>query len=213
MTTSSIIPIDPARVEAEVRAGETRPRERPAEPAILEHEYDGIREYDNPMPRWWVLSFWATFVFSIGYFFHYHLSGNGPSVAASYAEDERLAQMAKSQRALGEAPSEAALSTLMADAALMASAKEDFSKRCAACHLQDGQGLIGPNLTDGHWLHGRGSLMDIYRVVSDGVPAKGMPAWQAQLSAQEVRRVVAFVGTLRGKNLPGKAPEGQPGSP
>lgn len=215
MTTSSVIPIDPARADGQADARrEAVPVERAPEADLLDHEYDGIREYDNPLPGWWVLAFWATFVFSIGYFFHYHVSGNGSSIAASYAEDERLAQIAKSQRALAEAPSEAALSTLMADAALMAAAAEDFSKRCAACHATEGQGLIGPNLTDAHWLHGSGSLMDIYKVVSEGVPAKGMPAWQAQLSSQEVRRVVAFVGTLRGKNVAGKAPEGQiPGKP
>jgi len=180
------------------------------EPAVLEHEYDGIREYDNPLPRWWVLLFWGTFLFSIGYMFHFHVSGNGPSVLAEYEKEEREAQALRSQRAMAEAPSESALATLMGDAALMESAREEFGKRCAACHAAEGQGLIGPNLTDGHWIHGTGTLMDIYRVVSDGVAAKGMPAWQNQMSPADLRKVVAFVGTLRNKNLPGKAPEGQP---
>ena len=75
-------------------------------------------------------------------------------------------------------------------------------------HAEQGQGNIGPNLTDDHWLHGKGTLMDIYGTVHDGVPQKGMPAWSRQLTPAELTKVVAFVGTLRGKDLPGKAPEG-----
>jgi cytochrome c oxidase cbb3-type subunit III len=191
-------------------------REQPVESApaspdrpVMDHEYDGIREYDNPLPRWWVNLFWASFVFSFGYAFHYHLSGNGQSVMAAYQEEERSAQAEKSKQALAEAPSEGALATLMNDAELMKSAGAEFSKRCAPCHAAQGQGLIGPNLTDEYWLHGSGSLMDIYKVVSVGVAAKGMPAWQNQLAPAELRQLVAYVGTLRGKNVPGKPAQGE----
>ena len=98
----------------------------------------------------------------------------------------------------------------MADSALMQDAKVTFAERCAVCHGAEGQGVIGPNLTDASWIHGKGQLMDIFGVVSHGVPAKGMPAWELTLKPIEVRKLVAFVGTMRGKNLPGKAPEGQP---
>jgi cytochrome c oxidase cbb3-type subunit III len=80
--------------------------------------------------------------------------------------------------------------------------------RCAQCHAEDGRGNIGPNLTDHYWIHGQGKLLDIYEVVHDGVPAKGMPAWSRQLSPAELAKVTAFVGSIRGKNLPGKGPEG-----
>jgi cytochrome c oxidase cbb3-type subunit 3 len=155
-----------------------------------------------------VLSFWASFVFSIGYLFHYHVSGNGLGVGAEYAEEERAARAEQSKRALAEAPSEGALQTLMADGDLMAKAAEEFGKRCAQCHAAEGQGLIGPNLTDGYWIHGSGTLMDIYAVLRDGVPAKGMPAWQAQMQPATLRALAAFVGTMHGKNVPGKAPQG-----
>src|SRR6185369_15297417 len=52
----------------------------PAEAPVLDHEYDGIREYDNPLPRWWVWMWAGSFFFSVGYFFHYHESHNGTSV-------------------------------------------------------------------------------------------------------------------------------------
>ena len=63
-------------------------------------------------------------------------------------------------------------------------------------------------MTDDAWLHGAGKLTDIYAVIDAGVPAKGMPAWGRQLSPIELRQVTAFVGTQRGRVVPGKAPEG-----
>jgi cytochrome c oxidase cbb3-type subunit 3 len=178
--------------------------------SLLEHEYDGIREYDNPLPRWWVMAFWASFFFSIGYTVHYHLTGHGKSVAQLYEEDLRIARAERAKQSLAEAPSEAALGKLMADAELMQDAKVVFGQRCAVCHAAEGQGLIGPNLTDDHFIHGNNGLMDIYAVVSRGVPEKGMPAWDLQLQPIEVRKLSAYVGTLRGKHLSGKAPEGHP---
>lgn len=178
------------------------------DPSLLDHEYDGIREYDNPLPRWWVMIFWASFVFSLGYIVHYHLSGHGKSVAVVYEDEMRLAREERAKRSLAEKPSEIVLGRLEGDAELMQDAKVTFAQRCAQCHGSEGQGLIGPNLTDDYVIHGEGRLMDIYEVVSHGVPAKGMPAWDLQLQPIEVRKLVAYVGTLRGKNLPGRAPEG-----
>lgn len=175
---------------------------------LLDHEYDGIREYDNPLPRWWKTIFWGSFVFSIGYFFHYHLSGNGQSVAAAYEAEMREAREAEAKANLAQPVSEESLGKLMADPALMTDAKALFTQKCAACHGDKAQGLIGPNLTDNAWIHGQGTLTDIFGVVNEGVLAKGMPAWGRQLSPIEVRKLVAFVGTQRGKAVPGKAPEG-----
>jgi len=175
---------------------------------LLDHEYDGIREYDNPLPGWWVLIFWGTFFFSIGYVFHYHLSGNGVSVADAYEADMAVVRAERAKRALGERTSEEALGKLTADKAMMADAHKLFLQRCQPCHGDRAQGAIGPNLTDAYWIHGKGTLMDIHHTVSEGVPEKGMPSWGMQLSSIEVKELAAFVGTLRGTNQPGKAPEG-----
>jgi cytochrome c oxidase cbb3-type subunit 3 len=179
------------------------------EPDLLDHEYDGIREYDNPMPGWWVAIFWASCAFAAAYVFHYHVSGRGISAAAEYAEDMAVANRAEAKRALGEKVSEDGLGKLLNDTALMTDAKVMFGQRCAPCHGNSGQGVIGPNLTDDHWIHG-GTLMDIHHTVAEGVPAKGMPPWKMQLNPMQVRELAAFVGSLRGKNLPGKPPEGIP---
>ena len=176
----------------------------------MEHEYDGIREYDNPLPRWWVWMFAGSFVFSLGYFFHYHVSHNGESIADGYAQDMREARELEAKQSLAQPVTEESLSKLSLDSALMADTSVLFVARCAPCHGDHAQGVIGPNLTDGSWIHGRGSLVDIYGIVEGGVPAKGMPAWGRLLTPVELRKVVAYVGTQRGKNLPGKPPEGNP---
>jgi cytochrome c oxidase cbb3-type subunit 3 len=182
----------------------------PRDENLTDHEYDGIREYDNPLPRWWTWIFWATFLFSIAYGFHYHVSGNGQSVSEQYVAEMRVAGELEAQRAAAEKPSEEALAKLAANTAMVDDAQALFAERCAVCHADKGQGQIGPNLTDDYWIHGQGSLMDIYAVVADGVPAKGMPAWSKQLTPVELRKVVAYAGSIRNTNVPGKAPEGNP---
>lgn len=185
-----------------------KPGESESSERLLGHEYDGIREYDNPLPSWWVVIFWGSFFFALGYVFHYHLSGNGVSVSSAYAEEVAEAHKLEAKRALAETVSEEGLGKLMLDATLMADAKALFAQRCTPCHGDQGQGVIGPNLTDNSWIHGGDSLLDIYKTVSEGVPAKGMPSWKMQLSPVQVRELTAFVGSIRGKNLPGKAAEG-----
>ncbi|HVU04553.1 MAG TPA: cbb3-type cytochrome c oxidase N-terminal domain-containing protein [Polyangiaceae bacterium] len=174
---------------------------------LTDHEYDGIQEYDNPMPRWWVLIFWGSFYFAFSYFMWFHVYFKG-SVKEDYAADMTAYREEMAKKALGANVTEEALEKLTKDPAMMADAQGIFQKRCVQCHAANGQGLIGPNLTDDFWIHGKGTLMDIYGVVNGGVPAKGMPEWGKQLSAIEVAKAAAYVGTLRGKHLPGKAPEG-----
>jgi cytochrome c oxidase cbb3-type subunit III len=193
----------------ETSGKKTQPEAR--EPGkLMDHVYDGIREYDNPMPRWWVNIFWASFVFSIAYFVHYELAAKGDSVQDIYASEMREAREQAARLAMGDKVSEEGLTKLMANASILDDAKVLFGQRCSPCHAEQGQGKIGPNLTDNAWIQGSGKLMDIYAVVSNGVPAKGMPAWSRQLTPVELNKLVAYVGSLRGRNLPGKPPEGTP---
>lgn len=178
------------------------------EDALLDHEYDGIQEFDNPMPRWWVWIFWGTLWFSLAYIFHYSV-GNGESELSLYDHDVQKAAARLAEEAMSQAVTEESLAPLLLDVATTGAGQAIFSSKCAPCHLE-GQGSIGPNLTDRSWIHGTGQLMEIFRVVSDGVSDKGMPAWSRQLSPTELRQVVAFVGTLRGLEMSGKAPEGSP---
>ena len=101
------------------------------------------------------------------------------------------------------------LQRFVADPAMAAEGAATYKTVCAACHGNEGQGLIGPNLTDAYWLHG-GTNMDIYHVISDGVVAKGMPPWEAVYSSEERAQIVAFVRSLEGTNPPNaKEAEGE----
>ncbi len=175
---------------------------------LLDHEYDGIREYDHPLPRWWVLIFWGSFIFAIGYFLHWSVFKRGLSAHQEYAADMAAAREAQAKAAMGDKVSEEGLAKLMTNSAMMADAQGVYKARCEVCHGAKGEGKIGPNLTDDSWIHGGGTLMDIHKVVGEGVAAKGMPAWNRQLTPIELSKVVAFIGSLRNTNVPGKAPEG-----
>jgi cytochrome c oxidase cbb3-type subunit 3 len=176
---------------------------------LLEHDYDGIKEYDNPLPSWWSWIFVATIVFSLGYWGYYQV-GPGPSLIAEYEQEmsEQAARLAKLAPAAGAGPSEESLRALMKDGKVMASAKEIFATRCVPCHGPQGQGIIGPNLTDDYWLHGN-TLVAIRKTISDGVIEKGMIPWKDQLKPAEVDAMAAYVATLQGtKPANPKPPQG-----
>ncbi len=193
--------------KGESQNGEVQNGEPANDAHLSDHTYDGIQEFDNPMPRWWVRFFWASAVFALGYTFHYTV-GNGHSVLEEHEGEIAEVRAVEAKKALAQAVSETTLKAVLADQNMVSAGKSVFATRCQPCHADQGQGNIGPNLTDMQWIHG-GHLMEIYQTVSSGVASKGMPAWQRQLSPTELRQVVAFVGSLRGKNVPGKGPEGQ----
>ena len=177
---------------------------------LLDHSYDGIQEYDNPMPRWWLYIFWATILFSVFYLVYYH-GRDGRDVVDEY-NAEMLAFFEKqAQELLAAGPiDEAALLAVMDDPSKAAGGGQVFASKCVQCHGSRGEGNIGPNLTDDYWIHG-GKLTDIYRTVYEGVPTKGMLAWKKQLGLGDILAVTAYVGTLRGSDPPNaKAPQGEP---
>ena len=177
---------------------------------LLDHSYDGIQEFDNPMPRWWVYLFWATIIFSILYFLNVPGFGIGKGRIADYDRDMAAAAAADAKRKAAE-PAGASGEQLMAmtkDASVVALGKQVFGQNCAACHRADAGGQIGPNLADDYWLHG-GTLEQIHKTVVDGVLEKGMPPWGKVLKPNQLDAVVAYVYTLRGTNPPNpKAPQG-----
>jgi cytochrome c oxidase cbb3-type subunit 3 len=174
---------------------------------LLDHEYDGIEEYDNPLPGWWTWLFVATIVFSVGYWLYYQI-GPGPTIIAEYEADVRASAERTAKSAPAASADESAMRALMKDARAMAAAKETFATRCAACHGPEGQGLVGPNLTDDYWIHGR-TLTDIRRTIDVGVPDKGMVPWKDQLKPEDIAAVTAYIATLAGSHPPNpKPPQG-----
>ena len=90
----------------------------------------------------------------------------------------------------------------------MSEGQEVYTQYCQVCHLAEGQGLVGPNLTDDYWIHG-GRAIDIHNTIVNGVVEKGMAAWGRQLGPERVDAVVAHLLTFRGKHLEGKEPQGE----
>ncbi len=168
---------------------------------LLDHDADGIKELDNDLPPWWENLFLITVVFSVVYYFGYEVYGWFYSPEQEYkAEVAHYEEKAKAQTVAR---------VLMTDEGSLANGKETFSQNCAVCHGSLGEGGIGPNLTDKHWLHG-GSFDNIVTVITKGVPAKGMVAWKGMLGQKKIIEVASYVVSLKGTNPPNaKEPQGE----
>ncbi len=170
---------------------------------IKDHSYDGIQELDNDLPPWWKWLFYLTIVFAIIY-----------SVRLFVFHADDLVQAREYEIVVNEAtadtPDAAAFEVvLLTDPADLAAGKETWTKICSACHLVDGGGIVGPNMTDNYWIHGN-KVEDLYRIVADGVIEKGMIPYKSQLSDQARLQVVSYILTEIVGTTPAtpKAPEG-----
>ncbi len=177
---------------------------------LLDHEYDGIREYDNPMPGWWKWIFVGTVIWAAIYFVGINM-GFLPTYQDDLAQGEAELEKMRNAAAVNAPKVDAALLAKVAkDTKAVAAGHEIFEAKCSPCHGKQAQGIVGPNLTDKYWLHG-GKLTDIYHTVKTGVTDKGMPTWGGVLKDKELLDVVAFVHSVRGSNPPNpKAPQGKP---
>ena len=174
---------------------------------LLSSNYDGIQEYDNDLPKWWLWLFYLTLLFACLYGPYYWLH-IGPDSQERLATDLKNIQQAVPAVVKTEVSAEMLLAVTK-DTARLASGKEVFASKCAACHAAHAEGLVGPNLTDEYWIHG-GKITDSYRTVTDGVLEKGMLSWKGLLPEQQIQDVVAYLFTLRGSNPPNaKAPQGE----
>lgn len=183
---------------------------------LLDHNYDGIQELDNPLPTWWVYLFYITIVFSFAYMILF--SFFMPSMGAM--ADEKVEKLTTKlvQAVAPTADSEAETNSASVSDVMIFPNDEDaldlgkkvYDSKCLACHGAKGEGLVGPNLTDDYWIHGKGSEADMYKVVVEGVPDKGMISWQPLLNDEEIKAVVVYMKTLQGTNPANpKAPQGE----
>ncbi len=175
----------------------------------LGHEYDGIRELDNRLPPWWVWMFYITTAWAIGYMIYYHVLEKGPLQIEEYEIAMEKAELQK-ESFLAKAADQVNENTVVALTAEsdINRGKQLYTINCVACHGASGEGTVGPNLTDGYWVHG-GGVKNIFKVIKYGVPEKGMIAWQTQLKPSEIQQITSYILTLQGTNPPnGKAPEG-----
>ncbi|MBT3326964.1 MAG: hypothetical protein HN396_12040 [Gemmatimonadales bacterium] len=158
---------------------------------VLGHadESDGIEEYDNPLPDWWVGLLWLTVIWAIGYSVHYHFIADRSQVGALAAEMAAAEVRYPAQAA-------ASVAAVSADFAVtpeaIAAGETVFNTQCFACHLVDLSGSIGPSFLDEEWIHG-GQAVDIINTIIVGVPEKGMVPWGQILSPVDINNVAAYI--------------------
>lgn len=166
------------------------------------HNYDGIEEHDNPLPIWWLVTFFATIIFAFVYFIHY-MFGGGVSLQQEFTD-----QMKALPNIAEKLWTEDELKGPFSSPENLSSGRALFLGKCAACHGNEGQGSIGANLTDKFWIHG-GTRKDIIQLIQSGVVSKGMPTWSGVLSDSELISVASYVYSLRQSPKIGKQAEGQ----
>ena len=162
---------------------------------MIEHEYDGIVELDNPIPVWFNVLFYGTVIFGIGYMMVYHVFGWGLNQDQEYEREMAQAEIAR-QEYLAQAANLIDENSVEIDLSMAPNGKSIYIANCAVCHGNEGEGTIGPNLTDRYWLHG-GEIKDIFRTVKYGVPDKGMVPWEQTLTPGQIAEVSNYIITLR----------------
>ena len=175
---------------------------------LLDHDYDGIKELDNALPPWWKYGFYITIVVAVFYIFKFEVWHTGMNPTQEYAEEMSAAKIQTDAYLASAKENVDENSVVQLDAAGAAAGKEIFTKTCVACHLAEGQGSVGPNLTDEYWIHG-GGVKDIFKTIKYGYPDKGMQSWQTTYSPIQMQQLATYIRTLKGTNPPNpKAPQG-----
>ncbi|MEX0361654.1 MAG: cbb3-type cytochrome c oxidase N-terminal domain-containing protein [Allomuricauda sp.] len=190
------------------RLTKSREIERESE-IIMDHNYDGIRELDNVLPPWWVYLFYATIVFSVVYLVRFHIIGDYDQ-AMEYEQEVAAAKIAiEEYKKTAKDLVDVNTVEFLSDAADLSAGKKIFTDNCVVCHMADGGGGIGPNLTDEYWILG-GGIKNVFNTISEGGrDGKGMVAWKQSLKPAEMAQVASYVLTMGGTTPANpKAPEG-----
>ncbi len=188
----------------------TRKGQRPdSTEETVGHSYDGIEEYDNPLPRWWFMLFVGTVIFALGYLVLYPGLGNWKGILPGY--EDGWTQVKEWQREMDKADEQygplfakyAAMPVeeVAKDAQALKMGGRLFASNCSVCHGSDAKGAYGfPNLTDNDWLWG-GEPETIKTTILHGRQA-AMPAWRDVIGEEGIRNVAGYVRSLSGRDTP-----------
>ena len=175
------------------------------EEVMTDHEYDGIKELDNKLPPWWVWMFNLSIIFAVIYFAYYEVFSTSdlPISIVEYNEEMQKAEedLAAYKAKFGSGVDENT-AVLVTDPVRLANGKQIFQTNCVSCHMADGGGGIGPNLTDDYWIHG-GDIKNLFTTIKYGVITKGMIPWKDQLKPEEIEDVASYILNT----FPGTTPE------
>ena len=168
---------------------------------MIDHDYDGIKELDNPPPAWLMWIFYGTIVWSVFYVFYYHVF-DGPSQIDEYNTEVALAAENAPVSTFDE--NNVALIT---DEAVLATTAEIYNSKCNSCH---GAASVGPNLADNAWLFGN-DANGVFKTIKYGTENPVMAAYGKQMSDEDIQNLASYIlvkvkGTVSGntKGLEGK---------
>ncbi len=162
---------------------------------LLDHEVDGIQEYDNPTPPWLAGLFIGCILYSIGYVIYYPSFWFWPGLSGWSSTGQYEQQMTQAEEQYAEFRTVAeAIELNPDDPAVLELGAKLYRSTCAACHGLEGEGRIGPSFIDGDWLYGADDE-NLIISIRDGRP-KGMPPWGSSMSAEELGAVASYVRSL-----------------
>lgn len=177
---------------------------------LLDHNYDGIRELDNSLPPWWLYGFYLSIVFAVVYLVRFHVFDGADQTEEFRNEIARAEEAIARYKETAKDLVDANTVTLLTETPDIEAGKAVFQSNCIACHMADGGGGIGPNLTDTHWILG-GGIKNVFHTISEGGRSgKGMIAWKQTLRPREIQQVASYVLSLQGTTPANpKEPEGE----
>jgi cytochrome c oxidase cbb3-type subunit 3 len=196
----------------EVYSGVYGNQQGPVDPVtgetLTDHSYDGIQEYDNPLPGWWKFLFWVSIIFSPIYYFFFHAGPESRTIYGQY-ESQKAKMMQVRFKDIGELTGDKeTLLKYMKDKDWLSVGQSVYQTNCVSCHGAKGEGVVGPNLTDDLFKNVT-NIEDIVKVIDQGAANGAMPAWGKRLSHPNlIVLTAAYVASMRGNSVPGRLPEG-----
>lgn len=179
----------------------TETKTKPAPDTKLRHHiYDGIQEYDNRLPNWWLWTLYGAILFSFAYWFYYHWP-TAPRTSGQRVTQKMAQIAAAAAKNSGGDLTDDQLWNMSRDPQVVAAGRTTFQTMCVSCHMPDLSGKIGPNLKVTQWLHG-GLPHEVVATITNGVPVKGMPTWGPVLGKQKISEVAAYVFSFHKQGEP-----------
>ncbi|MEM0967223.1 MAG: cbb3-type cytochrome c oxidase N-terminal domain-containing protein [Verrucomicrobiota bacterium] len=158
---------------------------------LMDHEYDGIQEYDQRLPNWWLISLYGAIAFAFVYWFFFFQSDVGTTDVARLDAKMQVIEAANLEATLAMLDNDN-LWKMSRNAQFVEAGRETYQTICTTCHGANLEGGIGFNLADNEWVHG-GEPVAVYQTIDQGIDGTGMQAWGPSLGPKKVAEVVAFV--------------------
>lgn len=166
-------------------------KSRKDEPILKPHQYDGIQEYDQRLPNWWLFTLYGAIVFSVLYWILHHQT----DVMGTDQQKVELAMQGVERARLASAfdvTDDNIFMEMSRNDAVLELGKATYTTQCMACHGPDLKGGIGFNLVDDEWIHGA-RPSEMHQTITNGILEKGMIAFGPLLGPQKIGEVVAYI--------------------